>query len=168
MTDKNTEFGLTIYESESLENHLGRLARGKPFEWHSAEREKEANKHFDAVKSGVRLGRRSQTRFSLQELRGQARLQWWEIAKLTLMDFLERHDAKIAFGKSLSEGHPLNTCKVFITSKAFQLLDVLESYPYPRAFGESGLDLGSIRIGESKGVCVLELEFLGEVCTISC
>lgn len=172
MADKNNSFSLTVYGSEDLEGYLARLAGGSSFEWHSVEREREAKKCFKQLIAAARLiavgEQRDKTTFTLEEIRGQAWLQGWEIAKLTFVDFLERYQVKATFDKSLSEGYPLNTAKVFIPLKVFDLLEVLKKYPYPPAFGTKGLDLNSIRVAERKGGCVLELKFFGEACTIFC
>lgn len=172
MTNDNTGFSLTIYSSDNLARYLTRQAGGKPFEWCGVEREREARKYFRQVIVAARLiadgKQREKPTFTPKEIRGQAWLQGWEIAKLTLADYLERYQTEVAFGKPLSEGYPLNTARVFISSKAFDLIEALEEYPYPQAFGENGLDLSSIRIAERKGGCVLEVRFFGKVCTISC
>ncbi len=149
------EFPLAIYRPD-LGGQLATLSGGRPFVWNSAEREKAAKERFEAAILATDV-----------EEKGQARLQLQETLKLTFVDFLQRHKLGVSFEHQLREGFSLNTGEIFLSPEVFDLIKILEEYPYPRVFGQNGLDLGLVRIAQGKGGgVVLELRFLSEVCIV--
>lgn len=154
MPEGNTWFGLTIWEPD-FERQLAAIGDGKPFKWQNIGLQKQAKEHFEAAALAYNMG-----------IEGQMKLQLQEVLRLSFEDFLNRHHIRVSFGESVSESFPLNTPKILLSPAVFDLLKILEDYPFPQVFGRNGLDLESLRIAEKKGECLLQVRFLKSVCAV--
>lgn len=154
---------------------LLKISNPSSFEWDNWEKRKEAEEHFEAGSLSVHVGDLNQAEQRVEK-----------ILRLSFEDHLEGHKMGVDFGehgygksllspvyyeryryRDIPTAYTLDTNAIFLPPKTFTFIDILRKYPYPQAFGEDGLDLGSIWISQDIGLDKLEIRFLETACVLS-